>query len=316
MTLSTRPEILDQLAALADPTRARLLLVLEEHELTVSELCEVLELPQSTISRHLKLLGDQNWLLKRREGTSRFYRLSSAALGDVERQVWGLVGGDMSEDPTCRLDRERLTRVLADRRGASEAYCSATGEAWAEIRRDLFGSRFDLVGLLGLLDPGWTIGDLGCGVGNLSATIAPFVARVIAVDSSLEMLEAAEITVAQFGNVDVRQGELEQLPIDDSSLDAATLFLVLHHVAEPGTVIAEVARVLKPGAPLLIVDMEPHDDVELGEAMGHVWLGISRDQIGRHLQQARFERTVIRSMPHEADAKGPGLFTAAGRRAQ
>lgn len=313
MTLTTHPEILDQLTALADPTRARLLMVLDRHELTVTELCQVLDLPQSTVSRHIKLLSDQGWLSRRREGTKHFYGVASAALTEVERRVWDLVGDDMRDQPTDRADQVRLRRVLAERRGASSAYFAGTGEAWSEVRRDLYGTRFDLLGLLGLLDPSWTVGDFGCGTGNVSVTLAPFVERVIAVDSSNEMLEAAAHVLGPLDNVDLRQGTLESLPIEACSLDAATLFLVLHHVADPGAVISEAARVLKPGAPLLIVDMEQHDDVALGEAMGHVWLGFSHDQIYHHLGQAGFVGTVVRSLPIDADARGPVLFTAAGR---
>lgn len=313
MTLTTRPEILDQLAALADSTRARLLMVLEEQPLTVSELCDVLGLPQSTVSRHLKLLGDQGWLVKRREGTKHFYSVALHSLSDVERQVWDLVASDMANDSTARADRERITTVLAARRGPSEAYFEATGEAWTGVRRDLFGGRFDLLGLLGLLDPSWTVGDLGCGTGNVSASVAPFVDNVIAVDASGEMLTAARHTTTAFDNVDLRPGALESLPIDDNTLDAATLFLVLHHVADPGAVIREAARVLKPGAPLLIVDMEPHDDEAMAQTMGHVWYGFGHDEIDRHLTNAGFIPSIIRSLPIDPDARGPRLFTAAGR---
>ena len=114
-------------------------------------------------------------------------------------------------------------------------------------------------------------------------------------------------------NVDLRHGALESLPIDDGVLDAATLFLVLHHVADPGAVITAAARVLKPEAPLLIVDMEPHDDQALGEAMGHVWLGISHDTIKRDLRTAGFEAIVVGSIPIDAEARGPRLFNATGR---
>jgi DNA-binding transcriptional ArsR family regulator/precorrin-6B methylase 2 len=313
VTLTTRPGILDQLAALADPTRARLLMALEQQPLTVSELCEVLGLPQSTVSRHLKLLGDQGWLTKRREGTKHFYSIAVHALSNVERQVWDLVGSDMSDNPTTRADRKRLASVLAARRGASEAYFASTGEAWTGVRRELFGNRFDLQGLLGLLDPTWTVGDLGCGTGAVSASIAPFVGGVVAVDASGEMLTAAREATARCPNVDVRPGALEALPIDDASLDAATLFLVLHHVADPGAVIREAARVLKPGAPLLIVDMEPHDDESLAQTMGHIWFGFEHAKMNRHLKAAGFASTVIRSLPVDPDARGPRLFTAAGR---
>ena len=316
MTLTSRPEILHQLAALADPTRARLLMVLEQQQLTVSELCDVLGLPQSTVSRHLKLLGDQGWLTKRREGTKHFYTVATDALTDVERQVWDLVGSDMAGEASARADRDRLASVLAARRGQSEAFFAATGEAWTEVRRELYGSRFDLLGLLGLLDPAWTVGDLGCGAGNMSASLAPFVSKVIAVDSSEEMLVAARTNTAGLDNVDVQRAALEALPIEDVTLDAATLFLVLHHVADPGAVIAEAARVLKPGAPLLIVDMERHDDEALAQTMGHVWLGFEHSEIERHLTNAGFTSTLIRSLAIDSDARGPRLFTGAARRAQ
>ena len=228
--------------------------------------------------------------------------------------MWELVGSDMSDDRVVQDDRRRLSSVLRARRGPSQAYFAETGEAWTQVRRDLFGSRFDLLGLLGLLDPAWTVGDLGCGTGTVSSSLAPFVSEVIAVDASQQMLDAAGIATATHDNVELRQGDLEALPIDDASLDAATLFLVLHHVADPGAVIAEAARVLKPGAPLLIVDMEPHDDATLGEAMGHVWFGFDHAEIEQHLTRAGFATTVVRSLGIDPDARGPQLFTAAGRK--
>ena len=189
---------------------------------------------------------------------------------------------------------------------------SATGERWAEVRRELYGPRFDLLGLLGLLDPSWTVGDLGCGVGSLSASLGPHVERVVAVDSSEEMLAAASRTVGHLDNVEVRKGALERLPIDDASLDAATLFLVLHHVATPAAVIAEAARVLAPGAPVLIVDMQRHDDEELATAMGHVWQGFDLGRIETMVEEAGFERTVVRPLPADPEARGPSL-PGAGR---
>ena len=314
MTLtSERPALLDQLSALADGTRARILHVLEGNELTVTELCEVLELPQSTISRHIKLLGDRGWLERRRDGTRHFYGATDD-LSETERRLWSLVAADLSSGPVADADQRRLAAVLASRTGASAAYFAATGERWAEVRRELYGPRFDLLGLLGLLDPSWTVGDLGCGVGSLSASLGPHVERVIAVDASDEMLAAAARTVSHLGNVEIREGALERLPIDDTSLDAATLFLVLHHVATPAAVIAEAARVLRPGAPLLIVDMQSHDDDELAAAMGHVWQGFDLDRIHAALEESGFERIVVRPLPDDPEARGPSLFTAAARR--
>ena len=135
VTTLNRPEILEQLAALADPTRARLLMVVGRQELTVTELCEVLDLPQSTVSRHIKLLSDHGWLSRRRDGTKHYYALAMDQLSAVERQVWELVGDDMRDDPTDVEDQARLERVLAARRGASAAYFAETGRNTAQCRR-------------------------------------------------------------------------------------------------------------------------------------------------------------------------------------
>lgn len=306
--------ILDYLSALADPTRVRLLGLLEDHELTVGDLCEVLEVPQSTASRHLKVLLDHGWLTRRREGTWHFYSVARRWPDETGRRVWELVGAGTTDLPSVQRDQARLTVVLAARRAASEAYFERTGESWVRIRAEMFGDRFDLAGLLGLLDPGWTVGDLGCGAGSVSSMLAPFVAKVIAVDASPAMLNAARRTVSGLENVEVRQGDLEDLPIEDSTLDAATLVLVLHHAALPGRVLGEAARVMKPGARVMIVDMEPHDDEDMAARMGHVWLGFEASQIEKLLDLAGFDRVVVRSLPLERAATGPRLFVACGRR--
>lgn len=314
MVAPTR-EIFDHLSVLSDLTRVRLLTVLEDHELTVGDLCRVLDLPQSTTSRHLRILLDHGWVTRRREGTRRFYSLVPASADDGGQGLWDLVGAGAADLPSIHADRRRLAEVLASRRTASEAYFSRTGEAWAQVRSEVFGDRFDLLGLLGLLDPAWTLGDLGCGTGNVSMMVAPFVARVIAVDGSDAMLGAASDNLSGLGNVELRKGVLEELPIADGVLDVATLFLVLHHVADPVRVIREAARVMKAGARLMIVDMEQHEDEALAGRMGHVWLGFDRSNIEAVLHRVGFDRVVTRSLPPESSASGPGLFVAAGRRA-
>ena len=178
------------------------------------------------------------------------------------------------------------------------------------MRGDLFGDRFHLWAVLGLVDPTLTVGDLGCGTGQLTETVAPYVRRVIAVDGSAEMLDAARQRLGRFENVDVRKGELEALPINDCELDAAVLSLVLHYSAEPVRTLSEVARVCHPGAKVLVVDMLPHHHEEYQQQMGHVWLGFSEKQIVKFLAAAGFEDARVRALPVDADAKGPALFAA------
>ena len=153
--------------------------------------------------------------------------------------------------PAAAHDQRRLQTALAERRTTSQEFFSSSAGQWDRLRDELFGDRFHLAALAALADATWVVGDLGCGTGQVSAALAPFVARVIAVDASAAMLQAARKRLHDVDNVDLRRGELEALPIDDGRLDAATLMLVLHHVPEPGAALAEVARVLAPGGRVL-----------------------------------------------------------------
>ena len=143
---------------------------------------------------------------------------------------------------------------------------------------------------------------------------APFVSGVIAVDRSGDMLQAARRRLQEFGNVEVRRGELEALPIDDSTLDAATLIMVLHHTPDPGVVLSAVARTMRSGGRLLVTDMLPHDREEYRQQMGHVWLGFSEDQTRHLLEEAGFEGVRVVPLPVNAAAKGPALFVASAKR--
>ncbi len=307
--------IFDDLTALADVTRSRMLLVLERHELTVSELCAVLQLPQSTVSRHLKTLLDAEWVSSRRDGTSRYYTLALDDRGTATRKLWALLREQVSLTPGADQDGRRLRGVLSQRQSKSQEFFASSAGQWDRLRDDLFGRASYLLALPGLLDPDWLVGDLGCGTGQVTAALAPFVAQVIAVDRSNDMLAEARERVRDLANVDLRRGELEALPIQDSALDAATLILVLHHLPDPAEALAEAARVLRPGGRLLICDMLPHDREIYRQQMGHVWLGFSEEALRRMLTQAGFDRIRIVAMPVNTEAKGPALFVASATKA-
>ena len=308
----TRATIHDQLSTLADPTRGRLLLLLEKHELTVSELCAVLQLPQSTVSRHLKTLGDEGWLVSRAEGTSRQYRMASP-LDASARRLWQLVREHTMEAAFAQHDADRLRATLAERKLKSQEFFSGAASQWDAMRAELFGRRADVGSLLGLLDETWTIGDLGCGTGQATEVLAPFVRRVVAVDSSRAMLAAARRRVGDLENVELRHGELEALPIDDGELDAALLFLVLHYTVDPERVLAEVRRTLAPNGRLLLVDMVPHHRDEYRQQMGHLWQGFSREQLTGWLEGAGFSGVRYTPLMPDPAAKGPALFAATAR---
>jgi ArsR family transcriptional regulator len=308
--------ILDDLSALADITRDRLLMLLEAQELTVSELCTVLQLPQSTVSRHLKALADAGWVVSRAEATSRLYTMAKSELSAGSRQVWLVVREQIAESRAAVEDRRRLQTVLAQRRSRSQAFFSSTAGQWDHLREELFGATFHWQALAGFLDPTWTVGDLGCGTGPMTAAIAPFVDRVIAVDDSPEMLAAARKRLGSESNVELRRGDLEALPVSDAELDAAMLTLVLPYLATPPKVLAEVARAMAPGGRLLITDLVPHDREAFRQQLGHQWLGFSESQVTEWLSSVDFKDIRVHRLPPNADAKGPGLFVATARRAE
>jgi ArsR family transcriptional regulator len=301
------------MTALADPTRSRLLLALERNELSVNELRSILQLPQSTISRHLKMLSAEGWVEARAEGTSRHYRLATDSLDQATRRLWHIVRDEVMHSSAAEHDARRTQAVLSERSTRSQQFFSTSAGQWDKMRLELFGRRSD-VALLGLLDESWTVADLGCGTGAITQSLAPFVERVIAVDESGAMLSAARKRLHGMENVDIRTGRLEALPLADEEVDVALLFLVLHYVTDPARVISEAVRVLKPGGRLLVLDMMPHDRQDLRQAMGHQWQGFDAATLGAWMQAAGLDGFRYNGLAPDPDAKGPMLFAASGKR--
>jgi SAM-dependent methyltransferase len=310
MEAETGTAVHARLGSLADATRTRLLLLLARHELSVSELCSALQLPQSTVSRHLKLLGDDGWLVTRSEGPSRYYRLAPR-LDATARRLWHVVRDELMSHAESVQDEARAQQVLGQRRTRSQEFFSSAAGQWDALRGELFGAHAGLAGLLALLDDDVVIGDLGCGTGAVTAELAPYVRQVIGIDESKAMLAAARRRLTPFDNVELRHGSLEALPLDDATLDAAVISLVLHYIAEPVLALAEARRVLKPGGRLVVVDMMAHGRTEYREQMGHVWLGFAEEQIRAWFEEAGFSRVLWRVLAPVAEAKGPVLFAAA-----
>ena len=302
--------ILDHMTALSDPTRCRMLMLLEKQELTVSELCAVLQMPQSTVSRHLKTLSDDDWVTSRRDGTSRFYTMPVDDLDSAAKRLWPIIREQVASTTGASQDERRLRGVLTRRRAKSQEFFATAAGGWDHLRGELFGDEFFLWAVLGLIDPTLIVGDLGCGTGQLTETVAPYVRRVISVDGSTDMLDAARHRLGGAKNVELRQGELESLPIGNGELDVAMLSLVLHYSPSPARALSEVGRVVRKGGRVLVVDMLPHDREEYQQQMGHVWLGFSEKQISKFLTGAGFGEVRVRMLPADPDAKGPALFAA------
>jgi ubiquinone/menaquinone biosynthesis C-methylase UbiE/DNA-binding transcriptional ArsR family regulator len=311
----TAAAVFGRLSALADPIRGRLLLALERHELTVREIQAVLQLPQSTVSRHLKVLADLELVVTRSEGTSNWYRMPARELEPAARRLWLAVREEVAGSSGARRDAARLQRVLADRHLTSQRFFDSTAGQWDRLKSELFGTSAELHALPGLLDETWTVGDLGCGTGHLAAALAPFVHRVIGVDESAAMLKSARQRTRELTNVELRSGTLESPPLESAELDAALLMLVLHHATDPGRVLAAAHSALRPRGKLLIVDMLPHDHAEYREQMGHQWLGFGETELRGWLEQSGFAAVRYVRLPIDPKAKGPPLFALSARKA-
>lgn len=307
--------LLGWMECLADPTRLRLLRLLERHELGVVELCDILQLPQSTVSRHLKVLADQRWVLSRREGTTRLYRMILDELDAPARRLWLLAREQTDGWATLRQDELRLRRRLRERAADSVAFFAGAAAEWDRLRRELYGDAFSAAALLALLPRDYVIADLGCGTGQASAALAPGVKQVIAVDNSAAMLKAARRHTAGFANVDLRRGDLTAVPIDDAACDAALLLLVLSYVPDPAAVLAEMYRVLKPGGRAVVVDLLPHDREDFRRRLGQQRLGFAAPDLEPLLRAAGLASPSIRPLPAEPNVKGPALFLATADKA-
>jgi ubiquinone/menaquinone biosynthesis C-methylase UbiE/DNA-binding transcriptional ArsR family regulator len=305
--------VVDRLGVLGDPIRVRILLVLGRGEFYVGELCQALRLPQSTMSRHLRTLARAGWVSARSEGTSRLYRRAEEDRMPAA-ELWRAVKRPAEASSEAREDRERAEAVLGERQERSRAFFRSAAGRWDTVRKELFGEAVETRALPGLLDPDWTVGDLGCGTGFLAATLAPWVRKVIGVDREPEMLDAARLRLGGAGNVELRQGELEALPVADGELDMAFALLVFHLLPDPRAVLAEAVRALGPGGTLVILDMRTHAREEFREEMGHLWTGFEPEKVADWLHEAGLQGVRSLPLPPEPGAAGPLLFLARGRR--
>lgn len=311
------PNLTDHLAALAEPTRLRVLRVLDGHELSVGELAQVVQLPQSTVSRHLKVLADSGWLVRRSEGTATLYRVIFDELDQSARSLWIAVRDEFGRRPEVnegREDTRRLKAVLAARRTDSQTFFGRVAGEWDALRGSLFGDRFTGEALLALLPRDAVVADIGCGTGNIAEQVSAWVSRVIAVDSSEPMLDAARRRLGDRTNIDFVHATGESLPLAAASVDIAIAALVLHHVEVPATLLREMARITRPGGRVMLIDMLDHNREDFRRVMGHKHLGFSRKTIETILHDTGLSPATFRELSREVEAKGPGLFVAVGTR--
>lgn len=304
--------LLRWMTGLTDATRLRLLRLIERHDLAVSDLCDVLQLPQSTVSRHLKLLGDEGWTVSQRRGTTNLYRMVLDELEPVQRQMWLLTREQTDGWAAVGQDKLRVAERLRQRTASAKNFFTGAAGDWDKLREQAYGPAFSHAALLALLPSDWTVADLGCGTGALTLTLSRHVKRVIGVDNTPAMLSAARDRIGETNNIDLRQGDVETLPIENDECDAAILVLILSYLDDPDAALAETARIIKPGGKLVIADVMRHDRDDFRRQMGQHSLGFEPDEVSRMLKRAGFDSPTSTPIPPHPDAKGPALLLATG----
>lgn len=292
---------MNRLKAAAEPTRLRILSICAQGELTVSEITHILAQSQPRVSRHLKLLCDAGLLNRFQEGAWVFYRLADrkgSRANALSRQIIGLIP---ENDPQIRRDMQRLADVRRARQDMADAYFRENARQWDEIRTMHVDDAEVEAKLLSALphNEDQRLIDIGTGTGRILELFGPRVAQSVGVDISREMLSFARsrLDTLDIGGCQVRQGDMYQLPAEDSGFDIATLHLVLHYADDPAAVITEATRVLAPGGVLAIVDFAPHHVEELREKHAHRRLGFGDDECAELFDQNGLRTVGIHSLP-------------------
>ena len=289
-------DVLDIFKALADEARLRIIHVLGVAELSVAELVGVLEMPQSTVSRHLKPLRDCNLVDTRREGTSVYYRRGSYFSDQGFAEVIGERLGQLS---TAHRDVAAVQEVLEQRRRRSKDFFDEIAGRYESLTEPGGGWRA-VAFALGFAFSGKVVADIGCGEGDLSLLLARFAQQVIAVDMSEQMLSVLKEKATRFGcerKIITKQGGIEALPQPDCSVDAVMMSQVLHHAAQPQLALVEAARVLKPGGRLVLLDLARHDQEWVRDQWADQWFGFSEQELAGWLNEAGLSAERIETLP-------------------
>ena len=287
----------DALRLLSDPTRLRILALLEQEELAVGELSRALDLAQSRVSNHLRLLREAGLLRQRRVGTSTFLRLDLRPEAQaIATRLWSVLRAELETLPEYGADRVRLDGILAERRERNGDFFDRVAGQWDKLAGAFSTGRSRERAVAQLLPAGFVVADLGCGTGYMAEALLSTAARVICVDRSERMLEEARARLtrrAPHMDLEFRQGRLDALPIADGELDALVCGLVLHHLESLDAAVAEMARVLKPGGSAAVLELSPHTESWMRRELGDLHLGVPANETLEALEGAGFTDLVL-----------------------
>ncbi len=290
---------LKSLRALSDATRLRIISLLEKDELSVNELQEVTRMGQSRISTHLGLLQDAGLVQSRRDGKRAFYKLSGDRNPAVAEFIQLAIRG-AKELPEHESDQINLKRIINRRREQAQVYFNQVAGRFDRVYGP--GRSWQAFGhLLLRIVPPLVVADLGSGEGLLSELLARRCKRVIAVDNSEKIVAfgAAKAKKNGLKNLEFRQGDLQNPPIEPTSVDLAILSQALHHAEDPAKAVAAVEKLLKPRGHVMILDLAKHNFERAHELYGDRWLGFAESDLHRWLENAGFKNIEISVVARE-----------------
>ena len=296
----------DALRAVAEGTRLRILALLAEAELTVSDLTEILRQSQPRISRHLKLLAEAGLIERHREGAWAFFHLANH--GDSAVIARMLVERLDAKDPTIARDHERLTAVREARAEAAQNYFRAHAAEWDRLRKlHAADDAVEQAIQKALGDRSFrSLLDLGTGTGRMLELFGPQIDRGLGIDMSLDMLLLARARLERAGlrHCSVRQGDIYDLSVPRDSFDVVIIHQVLHYLDDGARAVKEAARALTPGGRLLVIDFAPHDLEFLREDHAHRRLGFAPEIVSQWLTAADLDVVQQRNIAPDKDSDG------------
>jgi ubiquinone/menaquinone biosynthesis C-methylase UbiE/DNA-binding MarR family transcriptional regulator len=268
------------LKALADPLRLRVLAAVAEEELTVTEVQEVVESVQSSVSRNLAILREAGFIRDRKEGTNVYFSVRPE-MPQPARELFKSLRARLTELPQAKQDQLRLIKCRRRRLSRSRDYFESVAGDWERLRKSYFDDRVASMAIEKLLPRNLMLADIGCGTGTLTFELARFARRVIGIDLSKEMLRRASAAAEEreLRNVQFRRGDASDLPLESRSVDAAFSVMVLHFVPRPDRAVAELCRITRPGGSVILIDVVQHKQEWMRREMAHLWLGFEQSSI-------------------------------------
>lgn len=316
---ATADELQKVFKTLSDPTRIRILRLLETEQLVVQELMEVLGMAQSRVSRHLAILREAGLVVDRRDRTFVSYRMNPPS-EPWWRDAWKLVRENLKGDSTSERDDQALARVVATRGETSRGFFDIVGPEWDALRKIFNDDLARARAINRLVDPNQCVADIGTGTGILAIELARLGINVIGVDGSPRMLEAARENLegdefANAAHVEFREGDAHALPLQDAEVDAAFAHMVLQYLSEPAVALSEMHRIVRPGGTITLVDFVQHELVWMREELGVKSLGFEVSQIRSWLEEIGMIDVVIQvEAPATKGRDLPSTFIASARR--